>query len=82
MLIPVGIHLLSVNFNYGSAPVADERNIEISLDNAPFVESEVPAAFTQKISLPADTAIGNHLITVSGLADGRYSPVVANVNLA
>jgi len=69
-------------FNYGSAPVADERNIEISLDNAPFVESEVPAAFTQKISLPADTAIGNHLITVSGLADGRYSPVVANVNLA
>jgi hypothetical protein len=68
-------------FDYGSAPVADERNIEISLDNAPFVESEVSATFTQKISLPVDTAIGNHLITVSVLADGRYSPVVANVNL-
>jgi hypothetical protein len=68
-------------FEYGASPVVDERNIEISLDNVPFVESEVSAAFTQKIALPADTTIGNHLITVSVLAEGRYSPVVASVNL-
>ena len=68
-------------FNYGSSPIADNRKIEISLDNIPFIESEVSATFTKTISLPADTAIGNHLITVSVTAIGRYAPVAANAIL-
>jgi hypothetical protein len=65
-------------FDYGSSPIADNRNIEIFLDNIPFTTSEVSAAFKKTISLPADTAIGNHLITVSVSATGRYAPVAAN----
>ena len=68
-------------FSYGSNPIADIRHIDISLDNTPVSETDVSRTFTQKISLPAGTSIGNHLITVSAVADGRYGPVVANINL-
>ena len=68
-------------FHYGSNPVAGIRHIEVSLDDTMIAESEVSAVFTWKISLPADTAVGDHLITISVMADGRYGPVIANVNL-
>ncbi len=68
-------------FQYGSNPAAGSRRIQISLDNTMVAESEVSAVFAWKIALPADTAVGVHLITVSAVPDGRYGPVVAAINL-
>jgi Domain of unknown function (DUF4129) len=68
-------------FSYGSNPFADTRHIEISLDNILVSESDVSAVFAWKIALPADTAVGVHLITISVTPNGRFGPVVASINL-
>jgi hypothetical protein len=68
-------------FDYGSSPVPDTRNIEVSLDNSTYDNSEVTIAFTDTILLPDNLRIGKHLVTISAPASGRYAPVIADATL-
>ncbi len=67
--------------DYGSSPIPDTRNIQISLDNTPVKESDVTDSFTEIITLPADLEVGKHLVVVSVPATGKYDLVVANATL-
>jgi hypothetical protein len=68
-------------FDYGLYPIENTRTIEISLDNNPIKESNVTSTFTEKLSLPDGMGVGNHLITISAPASGRYAPVVSSAPL-
>ena len=67
--------------DYGASPIPDTRNVEVSLDNGPVAELVVAADFSANIALPSDITVGNHLITVSVMADGRYGPAVIDTIL-
>jgi len=73
-------------FNYGNDPVLQQRDTELYLDNNIEDQFNAGPAFTKGIMLDTQITPGNHLITVSAPADGRYAPVMAsyvmNVTLA
>ncbi len=68
-------------FDYGQSPELNPRKIELDLDNALVSESEVSPGFTEKLLLPPDTETGQHLITISAPASGRYASVTADATL-
>jgi hypothetical protein len=55
--------------------------VEIYLDNELLASLQSPPEFRQKIAVPSGTDPGQHVITVSAQAMGRYSPVVATAGL-
>ena len=68
-------------FDYGQSPELNPRKIEVDLDNTLVSESEVSPGFTEKLLLPPDTETGQHLITISAPASGRYASVTADATL-
>jgi hypothetical protein len=78
--------MLTGTFNYGDAPVLQQRSAELYLDNNLEERFNTGSVFNQGIMLNAQITPGKHSITVSVPADGRYAPVMAsyvlNVTLA
>ena len=70
--------MITGTFDYGSDPVLQQRAAELYLDNNIEVQFNAGPAFTKGIMLDAQITPGNHLITVSAPADGRYAPVMAS----
>lgn len=68
-------------FDYGQAAVPDERRVEIYLDNELLASLQAPPEFSQKVGMPSGTNLGQHVITMSAQAMGRYSAVVATADL-
>ena len=69
---------LTGTFDYGSDPVPQQRVVDLYLDNN--IEDQLNAGpvFNKSIMLDAQITSGNHLITVSAPADGRYAPVMTS----
>jgi hypothetical protein len=68
-------------FDYGQSPVPSERRVEIYLDNELVASLQAQPEFRQKIAIPSGIDPGQHVITVSAQAMGRYSAVVATAGL-
>lgn len=68
-------------FDYGQSPPLIERRVEIYLDDAFITEVRAGEDFSQKIKVDSEVDIGEHIITVSAVAMGRYSSVVASAIL-
>jgi hypothetical protein len=68
-------------FNYGQSPAPSERRVEIYLDNELMAGLPAQPEFRQKIAIPSGVALGQHIITVSAQATGRYAAVVATAGL-
>jgi hypothetical protein len=67
---------VSGQFDYGAMQPANNRRVEIYLDDVKVAESSGTIGFTGGFLLPADIALGEHLFTVSCPASGRYAPVL------
>ena len=78
--------MLTGKFDYGDAPVLQQRMAEIYLDNNLEEQFNMAPVFNQGITLGTQITPGKHLITVSAPADGRYAPAmtsyIMNVTLA
>jgi hypothetical protein len=78
--------MLTGTFNYGDAPVLQQRTAELYLDNTLEEQFNTGSVFNQGVMLDAQITPGKHSITISVPADGRYAPVMAsyvlNVTLA
>jgi len=73
--------VVSGRLDYGQSPPLKERKIEIYFDDVLITEVVAQEAFTQKIRIDPEADVGEHTITVSSAAVGRYSPVVTSVIL-
>lgn len=73
--------LVSGCFDYGDSPPPDSREIEFLLDDEVIFGSTAGEVFTGEISLAADVGTGEHVLTLSAAASGRYAPVVKSVVL-
>jgi hypothetical protein len=73
-------------FDYGNAPVLAQRLVQLYLDNSLEEQFTSGPVFNQGIMLNAQITPGNHTVTVSAPADGRYAPMIGsyalNVTLA
>lgn len=65
--------------DYGQSPPLNDRRVEIYLDDVLIAEARAQETFARKITIPPATDMGQHVITVSSAAVGRYAPVVAAV---
>ncbi len=72
---------VSGRFDYGASPRLEERKIEILFDDTVVFRGTVGLAFAQELLVAAETEVGQHIITVSAAANGRYAPAVASVML-
>jgi hypothetical protein len=68
-------------FDYGQSPVPGERRVEIYLDNELAASLSAQLEFRQKIDIASGMDLGQHVITVSARAMGRYAAVVATAGL-
>ncbi len=68
-------------FDYGQSPPPNDRKVEIYLDDVLITEVRTQEVFAQRITIPPETDMGKHIVTVSSAAVGRYSPVVASAIL-
>jgi hypothetical protein len=70
--------MLTGAFDYGSDPVPQQRVADVYLDNN--IEDQLNAGpvFNKSIILDAQITPGNHLITISAPADGRYALVMTS----
>jgi hypothetical protein len=68
-------------FDYGNAPVLTQRPAQLYLDNSLEEQFNTGPIFNQGIMLNAQITPGNHTVTVSAPADGRYAPVMGNYEL-
>jgi len=65
-------------FSYGDAPVPAPRAAGLYLDNNPLEDFNTGVTFNKNIPLDPQITSGEHMITVSAPADGRYAPVIGN----
>ena len=63
-------------FDYGQNPLLVDRQIEIYLDDTLLATTVAGMNFSQEIGLSPELTEGNHVITVSAAASGRYTGVV------
>lgn len=68
-------------FYYRDCPLLDEREIEVYLDDVWATTATVPQVFHQKVKIAPEMELGQHTLTVSVPAVGRYAPLVASVPL-
>ena len=68
-------------FHYGPSPPPKERRAEVYLDGVLVGEFITGEAFSQSMQLPVELSVGEHVLTVSAAADGRYAPVVTSTAL-
>lgn len=68
-------------FDYGPSPPPEERRAEIYLDDVLISEFDTGKEFSQNIRIPPELDAGEHVLTISAEATGRYSPVVASTVL-
>jgi hypothetical protein len=66
-------------FDYGQSPPLTERTGEIYFDDVLITEVIAQEAFAQEIRIDPEADVGEHVITVSAAAAGRYSSAVASV---
>jgi hypothetical protein len=72
---------VSGRFDYGQSPVPAQRRVQIYLDNSLAKELSSGGEFTERLAIDPQGDLGEHSITVSAQAVGRYSPVVATASL-
>jgi len=68
-------------FDYGESPPLKPRKVEIYVDDILVSEGIAQDAFTQKTKIDPEVDVGQHIITVSSPAVGRYSPADASATL-
>ncbi|MFC1943736.1 DUF4129 domain-containing protein, partial [Chloroflexota bacterium] len=68
-------------FDYGQSPPPSERKVEIYLDDVLISEVIAQEAFAQEIEIDREADVGEHVITVSSAAAGRYASVDASIVL-
>jgi len=73
--------ILTGRFDYGQSPPPEERKIEIYFDDTLITEIMAREAFTQEIQIDPQVDVGEHIITVSSAATGKYSSVVTSAVL-
>jgi hypothetical protein len=67
----------SGSFDYGPAPPADRKRSELYFDDQQVQQFTAAPSFTQSVSLDPATQLGEHAVTLSVPADGRYAPAHA-----
>jgi hypothetical protein len=72
---------LEARFDYDKSPLLSKREVEIYLDDALVTRFIAQQEFAQQIEIAPQVNVGEHVITVSSSAIGRYSPVIASVVL-
>jgi len=72
---------IRVALDYGRSPLPGARDVEIYFDDVLIAKGIAGEKFTHNISLKPEVNIGEHVITISAAARGKYSPVVASVIL-
>ena len=72
---------ISGKFDYGQSPPLNERRVEIYVDNVLTSEFVAQEAFAKEIKIDPEIDVGEHIITVSSPAVGRYAPVDTSVIL-
>ncbi|MCX6003245.1 MAG: hypothetical protein NTX46_02255, partial [Chloroflexi bacterium] len=72
---------VSGKFDYGESAASTLREVEVYLDNALVAESTATGDFSLETKLDAGLVIGEHTVTVSLPATGRYASVVASAVL-
>ena len=72
---------VNAKFDYGEFPPLNDREVEIYFDDVLTSEFIAQEAFTQKIKIDPEIDVGEHIITVSSPAVGRYAPVDTSVIL-
>ena len=73
--------IITGKFEYDQSPPPDDRKVGIYLGDVYIADIRAEEAFAQKITVPLETDAGEHIVTVSSAAMGRYSPVVASAVL-
>ncbi len=68
-------------FNYGQNPPAEERDVEIYLDDIPIGEINAGEMFSKMVQISPDIEIGEHSLVVSVEGKGRYAPVITEAVL-
>jgi len=69
------------SFDYGQYPPPGQREAEIYFDDTLIAEFNLPETFTRKIKIDPETDTGEHIITLSSAAAGRYASANARVIL-
>lgn len=72
---------VSGRFDYGRSPAPGQRRVQTYLDNSLVKELFCEGEFTERLGIDPEVDLGEHAITVSAQAMGRYSPVVATAAL-
>ena len=72
---------ISGKFDYGQSPPLNERRVEIYVDNVLTSEFVAQEAFAKEIKIDPEIDVGEHIITVSSPAVGRYAPADTSVIL-
>ena len=73
--------IVAGRFDHGYAPSLSAREAEVYLDDTLITEFVAQGAFTQTIKIDPEADTGEHIITVSSPAAGRYAPVAASAFL-
>lgn len=73
--------VITGKLDYGENPPANERTVEIYLDDTFLVTDTIGEEFTKKVKLAPETEVGDHAVTVSIAESGRYAPAVAGATL-
>ena len=68
-------------FDYGQSPPLSERKVEIYFDDVLVAQAVGQDVFRREIKIDPETDVGEHVVTVSSAAVGRYSSVVASAVL-
>jgi hypothetical protein len=68
--------MLIGTFDYGNAPVLQQRTAELYLDNNLQEQFDATPVFNRGMMLDAQTAPGKHIVTISVPAVARYAPVL------
>jgi hypothetical protein len=66
-------------FDYGTSPEHGSREVEIYLDGQTAGRFSAGTSFTRAFKLDDRITLGEHTLTVSAPADGKYAPVLASV---
>ncbi len=72
---------LNGKFDYGASPPLVNRTLGIYLDDALISEVTTEVGLTFALPLDPKMRLGQHSVTMSAPADGRYSPAVASATI-
>jgi len=69
---------LTARFDYGTAPPVERENSELYIDDTLLSHFTAPSEFTRSIQIESTAKTGNHIVTLTAPAKGRYAPAYAD----